>query len=160
MWPSSFLALEQVSLMWVDQERLEVRVIPRYLNEETNSRGDPSRKREGNVVKDERDFLEIIMNLVFEWLIVRCLDFSQEKRILTLDCASENSRNDFKGHDKKMSSAYTMIEVEEKGNSNMSFTYKMKRNGPRIKPWGTPDRTEDLEEGQPSTTTCWDRSVR
>ena len=47
-----------------------------------------------------------------------------------------------------------MIEVEEKGNWNMSFTYKMKRSGPRIEPLGTPDRTEDLEEEQPSTTTC------
>ena len=59
-----------------------------------------------------------------------------------------------KGHDKRMSSAYRMIEVEEKGNWNMSFTYKMKRSGPRIEPLGTPDRTEDLEEEQPSTTTC------
>ena len=34
-----------------------------------------------------------------------------------------------------MSSAYRMIdEVEEKGNWNMSFTYKMKRSIARIKP--------------------------
>ena len=41
---------------------------------------------------------------------------TQEERILTLDCASENLRNDLKGHDRRMSSAYRMIEeVEEKG---------------------------------------------
>ena len=56
-----FLDLGQVSLMSVDQERLEVRVTPRYLIEETNSRGDPSRRREESVVKDEEDFLEMIM---------------------------------------------------------------------------------------------------
>ena len=53
-----------------------------------------------------------------------------------------------------------MDEVEEKGNWNMSFTYKM-RSGPRIEPWWRPDRTADLEEEQqPSTTTCWDQSVK
>ena len=77
----------------------------------------------------------MIMYLVFELLIVRCLDLTQEERILMLDCASENLRNDLKGHDKRMSSAYRMIDkVEEKGNWNMSFTYKMKRSGPRIEP--------------------------
>ena len=40
------------------QERLEVRVTPRYLNEETNSRGDSSRRREGRVLKEVEDFLE------------------------------------------------------------------------------------------------------
>ena len=30
----------------------EVRVTPRYLNEDTNSKGNPSRRREGRVVKD------------------------------------------------------------------------------------------------------------
>ena len=60
---------------------------------------------------------------------------TQEERILTLDCLSENSRNDLKGHDRRMSSAYRMIdEIEEKGTWNMSFTYKMKRSGPKIKP--------------------------
>ena len=40
-----------------------------------------------------------------------------------------------KGHDRRMSSAYrTMDEVEEKGNWNMSFTYKMKRSSPRFEP--------------------------
>ena len=44
----------------------------------------------------------------------------QEERILTLDCASENSKDDLKGHDWRMSSAYrTRDEVEEKGNWNM-----------------------------------------
>ena len=105
--------------MWVDQERLEVRVTPKYLKEETNSRGDPSRKREGRVIKDVGDFLEMIMYLVFEWLIVRCLDLTQEERILTLDCANENSNDDLKGHDWRMLSAYRMMdEVEEKGNWN------------------------------------------
>ena len=52
--------------MWVDQEWLEIRVTPRYLNEKTNSRGDPSRRREGRVVKNVGDFLEMIMYLVFE----------------------------------------------------------------------------------------------
>ena len=52
--------------MWVDQERLEVRVTPRYLNEETNSRGDSLRRREGRVVKNVGDFLEVITYLVFE----------------------------------------------------------------------------------------------
>ena len=52
-----------------------------------------------------------------------------------LDCESENLKDDLKGHDRRMSSAYRMMdEVEEKGNWNMSFTYKMKRNGSRIKP--------------------------
>ena len=60
---------------------------------------------------------------------------TQEERILTLDCASENSKDDLKGHNRRMSSAYRMMdEVEEKVNWNMSFTYKMKRSGPRIKP--------------------------
>ena len=71
------------------------------------------------------------------------------------DCASENSKDDLKGHDRRMSSAYKMMdEVEEKCNWNMSFTYKTKRSGPRIEPRGTPDMTVDLEEEYPSTTTC------
>ena len=44
----------------------EVRVTTRYLNEETNSRVDPSRRREGRVVKDVGDFLEMIMYLIIE----------------------------------------------------------------------------------------------
>ena len=69
--------------------------------------------------------------------------------------------HDLKGHNRRMSSAYRMMDdVDGKDNWNMSFTYKMKRSGPRIKPWGTSDRTVDLEEEQPLTTTSWDRSVR
>ena len=60
---------------------------------------------------------------------------TQEKRILMLDCASEISKDDLKGHNKRMSSAYMMMdEVEEKGNWNISFTYKMKRISQRIEP--------------------------
>ena len=60
---------------------------------------------------------------------------TQKERILMLDYASENSKDDLKGHDRRMSSAYRMMdEVEEKGNWNMSFTYKMKRSGPRFEP--------------------------
>ena len=44
----------------------EVRVKLRYLNEKTNSRGDPSRRREGRVLKAVGDLLEMIMYLVFE----------------------------------------------------------------------------------------------
>ena len=52
-----------------------------------------------------------------------------------LDCASEISKDDLKGHNKRMSSAYMMMdEVEEKGNWNISFTYKMKRISQRIEP--------------------------
>ena len=52
-----------------------------------------------------------------------------------LDGASKNSKDDLKGHDRRMSSPYrTMDDVEGKDNWNMSFTYKMKRSGPRIKP--------------------------
>ena len=52
-----------------------------------------------------------------------------------LHCASENSRDDLKGHDMKRLSACRMMDiVEEKGNWNMSFTYKMKRSGPRFEP--------------------------
>ena len=59
---------------------------------------------------------------------------TQEEKILTLDCASENSKDDLKGHDRRMSSTYRMMDdVEEKDNWNMSFTYKMKRSGQRIK---------------------------
>ena len=155
------LTLEQISLMWVDQERIEVRVRPRYLNEETNSRGDPSRRREGRVIKDVGDFLEMIVYLVFEWSIIRCIHLTQEETMLMLDCANENSKDDLKGQNKRMSPAYRMMdEVGEKGNWNMLFTYKMKRSGPRIRPKGTPDRTLDLEEEQPSTITCCDQSVR
>ena len=39
--------------------------MPRYLNEETSSRGDPSRRREGKVLKDVEKFLEMFMYLVF-----------------------------------------------------------------------------------------------
>ena len=39
------------------------------------------------------------------------------------------------GHDRRRSLVYRMMdEVEEEGNWNMSFTYKMKRSGPRIEP--------------------------
>ena len=77
----------------------------------------------------------MIMYLVFERLIVRCLDLTQEERILTLDCAHENSKDDLKGHNRRMSSAYRMMDdVDEKDNWNMSFAYKMKSSGPRIEP--------------------------
>ena len=32
-----------------------------------------------------------------------------------------------------------------------------KRRGPRMDPWGTPDRTEREEEEDPLKTTCWER---
>ena len=52
-----------------------------------------------------------------------------------LHCASENSKDDLKGHDRKRLSTYRMMdEVEEKSNWNMSFTYKMKISGPRFEP--------------------------
>ena len=42
---------------------------------------------------------------------------TQEEKILTLDCASENSMNDLKGHNRRMSLAYRMMDdVEEKDN--------------------------------------------
>ena len=39
--PSCFLALVQVELMWVDQERSEVIVTPRYLSDSTWMMGVP-----------------------------------------------------------------------------------------------------------------------
>ena len=61
--------------------------------------------------------------------------FDPGRENINVKLCKRNSRNDLKGHDRRMSSAYRMIdEVEEKGNWNISFTYKMKRSGPRIEP--------------------------
>ena len=35
----------------------------------------------------------------------------------------------------------------------MSFTYKMNKTGPRIVPWGTPDKTGEQDEQVPRRTT-------
>ena len=43
-----------------------------------------------------------------------------------------------------VSSAYSLT-VDEIPDE-MSFTYKMNKTGPRIVPWGTPDKTGDQDE--------------
>ena len=57
----SLLALEQILLMWSDQERLCLIVRPRYLMESTLSISDPSKFNGGCVVF--AFFHEITMNL-------------------------------------------------------------------------------------------------
>ena len=42
----------------------------------------------------------------------------------------------------------------------MSFTYKMNKTGPRIVPWGTPDKTGDQDEQVPRRTTRCIRPVK
>ena len=42
----------------------------------------------------------------------------------------------------------------------MSFTYKMNKTGPRIVPWGTPDKTGDQDEQVPRMTTRCIRPVK
>ena len=37
----------------------------------------------------------------------------------------------------------------------MSFTYKMNKMGPRIVPWGTPDKTGDENEQVPRLVHGW-----
>ena len=47
------------------------------------------------------------------------LDLTQEERILMVDCASENSKDDLKGHDRRMTSSYRIMdELEKKDNWN------------------------------------------
>ena len=41
----------------------------------------------------------------------------------------------------------------------MSFTYKMNKTGPRIVPWGTPDKTGDQDEHVPRRKTRCIRPV-
>ena len=74
---------------------------------------------------------------------------------------SEMSDGSLMGQERRISSAYRMtLEEEEKGNWKMSLTYKMKRRGPRIESYGTPEITGILKEVPPSKTTCCEREVR
>ena len=54
-----------------------------------------------------------------------------------------------------MSSAYRMrLEEGESGMSDKLLMYKIKRRGPNIEPWGTPEKACDLCEEEPLRTTC------
>ena len=57
-----------------------------------------------------------------------------------------------------VSSAYSLT-VDEIPDE-MSFTYKMNKTGPRIVPWGTPDKTGDQDEQVPRRTTSCIRPVK
>ena len=50
-----------------------------------------------------------------------------------------------------VSSAYSLT-VDEIPDE-MSFTYKINKTGPRIVPWGTPDKNGDQDEQVPRRTT-------
>ena len=56
-----------------------------------------------------------------------------------------------------VSSAYSLT-VDEIPDE-MSFTYKMNKTGPRIVPWGTPDKTGDQDEQVPRRKTGCIRPV-
>ena len=57
-----------------------------------------------------------------------------------------------------VSSAYSLT-VDEIPDE-MSFTYKMKKTGPRIVPWGNPDKTGDQDEQVAHRTTRCIRPVK
>ena len=71
--------------MWGDQDRLEEIKTPKYLKEETCSRGDPLRYRGGKEEKKDEGLKEINIYLVLEVLTVRWWEEIQEEIELISD---------------------------------------------------------------------------
>ena len=134
---------------------------PRYLKEETRSRGESLRKSVGREEVNEAGFRVMIIYLLFLGLIVRCRLESQEEIKERSDCTEVNEEREQMGCERSMSSAYIVSVAEgESGSLVRSLMYRLKRSGPRIEPWGTPEEAWHWEERQPEMETRWVRAVR
>ena len=90
-----------------NHERLEVRVTPRYLKEETSSRGELLRVREGREEVKEGDLRVMIMitYLLFWVLMVRRQEESQEDSRDKSDYTEASEEGEWVGWERKMLSA-------------------------------------------------------